>query len=152
MRITYLKVPDTSKDCGHALIPIGWGKYPRHGITLECYRRGETMQDTKDTRYNGWANYETWSVALIANNDEGTYNQRIELVQEWITAAGELGEDVKVYEVADAIKDWVESWPEIEAVNESDGGYLVKQLLDAALGEVDWFEIAEHWIEDAKQQ
>ena len=28
----------------------------------------------KDTTYNGWANYETWNVALWLGNDEGMYN------------------------------------------------------------------------------
>jgi len=27
-----------------------------------------------DTSYNGWANYETWNVALWIQNDEGLHN------------------------------------------------------------------------------
>ena len=40
-----------------------------------------TMTSTGiDTTYNGWANYETWNVALYIGNDEGLYNMAKEVV------------------------------------------------------------------------
>jgi hypothetical protein len=33
---------------------------------------------TNDNDYNGWANYETWNVALYLDNDEGIYNFMLE--------------------------------------------------------------------------
>ena len=101
----------------------------------------------KTADYNGWKNYETWAVALHLDNDEGTQNmvrdwvkdlrsQESEQVKEGIWTAEEALE----FNLADQIKDFIEEQrPEVEG--------LYHDLLDAALSEVDWHEVAEHYIE-----
>lgn len=39
------------------------------------YQKNEdgTVTTVEDTKYNGWANYETWNVALYINNESGLY-------------------------------------------------------------------------------
>ena len=89
--------------------------------------------------YNGWKNYETWAVALWIDNDEGSYRWSRMLVAEAAAGAGEGGETIAV---ADTLKDWQEAeMPELEASVWSD-------LLSAALGEVDWYEIAENYLSE----
>jgi hypothetical protein len=100
--------------------------------------------------YNGYANYETWAVALWLGNEEGTYRY-------WREAAAEAKEEAPrcwqvreriwpadraaVFRLAGRIKeDLTEAAPEIEG--------LYADLLHAALSEVDWHEVAETFLED----
>jgi hypothetical protein len=45
-----------------------------------------------DTEYNGWANYETWNVALWIGNDQGLYNiaQECSCYQEFVDYVSEF--------------------------------------------------------------
>ena len=85
--------------------------------------------------YNGWKNYETWNVALWIDNDQGSYNEARDITRS-------LGDKDAPHKLADGLKDWIgEMAPDL-------GASLFSDLLGAALSEVDWFEIAKHYIED----
>jgi hypothetical protein len=78
--------------------------------------------------YNGWTNYETWNVALWIDNEPGSYEQRRDLARAARNA----------WQLADSLRDWIlEDAPNL--------GGLYGDLLGAALGEVNWQEIAENW-------
>lgn len=102
------------------------------------------LKENEEKGYQGWKNYETWAVALWLDNDQGTY----EMVREWaqeLKAGDEeqpregIRRDV-VIKLADMIKEWVES----EDVKPDLGATMYSDLLNAALSEVDYWEIAEH--------
>ena len=102
--------------------------------------------ETKDTRYNGWTNYETWNVKLWIDNDEGSYRYWREIAQEmWDEAVPgqydwQTREDQFLYAFSARMKDEHE-----ENTPETVGVYA--DLLTAALGEVDWREIAQSYFD-----
>jgi hypothetical protein len=99
----------------------------------------------QDAGYNGWKNYATWGVALILDNDEGTYNE----VNEMVETLRENEPDALKYRLADQIKDYTEM---LCGLGDNDyelpePSQMAQQLLSAALSDVDWDEIADHYVE-----
>jgi hypothetical protein len=112
------------------------------------------MSSTAEKSYNGWANYETWAVALWIDNEEESYVSRQALArQAWRDAEGthlnRLGTGIDFtrseqarISFAGTIEQWVDGMrPELEASLWSD-------LLSAAFSEVDWLEIADNWLSE----
>ena len=93
--------------------------------------------------YNGWTNYETWNVALWLGNEEGSYLMCREMAQEAREMyAGNEDETATAIYLADALQALVlECAPELPASMFSD-------LLNAALSEVNWYEIAQNTLSD----
>jgi len=89
-----------------------------------------------DNRYNGWDNYETWLVKLWIDNDQGSQEY-------WQERAEELhkNSETPAADLADELKTSHEDGlPELEGV--------FSDLLNAALGSVNWYEIAENMLSD----
>jgi hypothetical protein len=83
--------------------------------------------------YNGWTNYETWLCNLWLDNDGMAECYAQDIVQD---CKGE------VYKVAQCIKDLIEEQtPDL-------GACFAADMLNAAISEVDWHSIAEHWCND----
>jgi hypothetical protein len=84
-----------------------------------------------DKTYNGWTNYETWRVNLEIFDG---FNPNPRLVNDLIDLANAL-QDYAIEIVLDPIPDG-----------------LAKDYANAFLNEVNWYQIAEHLIEEHKQE
>lgn len=91
--------------------------------------------------YNGWTNYETWVVKLWMDNDEGSYNYWQEIAQEYFERDAETASQ----DLAGLLKEHHE-----EALPEVNG--FAADLLNAAMSEVNWDEIADSLIDDIKAE
>jgi hypothetical protein len=111
-----------------------------------------------DQTYNGWSNYATWGVALVLDNDEGTYPQVREMARDCRDAACEHPnvsghiwdlEQAERFLFADQLKDYVESLCGLDDdLGVTEPTMMAKQVLQAGLADVDWQEIADNILGD----
>jgi hypothetical protein len=86
-------------------------------------------------KYNGWTNYETWLVALWLDNDEGSYNEMHYMARH----------SKDVYSLMEQIKEMIEELNPLK-----DQANLFSDLLNGAISECNFYEIAEHYYEAEK--
>lgn len=121
--------------------------------------------------YNGWTNYETWAVALWIGNEPGSYqyweqdqpgecyrDAVKEQLGEWVFGPGaDQAPDIDreratrdaTYELSQRLKRELDDEAETpQAVD----GTMYADLLNAALREVNWFEIAEHYVAEVDRE
>lgn len=90
--------------------------------------------------YQGWKNYETWNAALWIDNEQYYHERSMEL-------AREISDK---YQLADALKEMFEDeW--LGDTIESLGGTPAGDLLNGALEEISWSEIAEVKLETVRE-
>ena len=88
--------------------------------------------------YNGWTNYETWNWYLWHGND---------VESDFGVIVRDCERDV--CDVARAIESWTDELMEVYSMPEN--GFFA-DVLNAAIREVNWYEIAEHIIEDIEPE
>lgn len=90
--------------------------------------------DNQDSTYNGWRNYQTWDVALWLSSDY----EFDTAIREYINELG--SSDNLVLDLAQYLEDFVEELtPDLGASTYSD-------LLNNAIAQVDFYEIAENYL------
>lgn len=93
----------------------------------------------ENKKYNGWNNYQTWVTALWIDNDYVSYQYRCELVERVKEEHEE--EEERQNCLALSLKDWLEEQNPL-----ADNANVFVDLLNFALSEVDWDEIAENFL------
>ena len=89
-------------------------------------------------KYNGWTNYATWRVGLEIINDMSLDDFGVEYDEE-------DNNMIDTSDLADAMRDYVQD--HIEETSEGKAkGYAL-----AFLSDVNWYELAEHMIEEEKE-
>ncbi len=103
--------------------------------------------------YNGWHNYETWLLKLWQDNSEGDQSFWREQAEQCRLAYPESTRTTGCHITARAARfNGRRELYENAAADLAEHGTGVtgfwQDLLSAALSEVNWREIADHWIED----
>jgi len=109
----------------------------------------------RNQEYNGWHNYETWAVSLWMNNEEGSSDHWREQAKDAYINADALSayarftgneiftrEEKAAFTLADALKEHFEN------DNPLTDASVYSDLLNAALSEVNWNEIAKRYIDE----
>ena len=99
-------------------------------------------------QYNGWTNYETWAIALWLDNERGSYEYWRDLAGKCAsdTPSGEEGRSPRaaVHRIVRQLQAEHEEAANLRLAVRAD---VFNDLIGAALSEVCWVEIAEHFFE-----
>ena len=96
-----------------------------------------------NNKYNGWTNYETWLCNLWFDNYDFTD------LMHMFDGCEDKGDILNVIE--DVIKNDVEDYVMAE-LRSSDTSGFVQDMLNSAIQEIDFRDIAEHYVDDVAEE
>ena len=92
-------------------------------------------------RYNGWTNYETWLCNLWFDNFDFTDQIQMDMF-------ANCEDNCDVLDIIENyIKEYVEEYVEY-SLSPGDQNGFINDMLNAAISEIDWRDIAEHYVDD----
>lgn len=91
--------------------------------------------------HNGWTNYQTWCVKLWLDNDEELYESALEI------ARNSKGEDSPRSYIKENLQEHINCYNPL-----SDGASMFTDLLGYALETVNWFAIADAYLEEVADE
>jgi len=86
------------------------------------------------SEYKGWTNYQTWAVRMWIAKEEGVHDMWLEMAEPFLD-----GDRTNLLEFSQVIKErHEETMPTVTG--------WAAELLNGALSEVNWYEIAEDYL------
>jgi hypothetical protein len=101
--------------------------------------------------YNGYANYETWLVAVWIDNDQGNIDLWVDVAKHHYDIAKDNKYFTKREEAIISFSEDMKEWYGDRVPDSDEIGGLFSDLLHAALGSVDWHELAGKYMEQAME-
>lgn len=113
--------------------------------------------DVNPDECEGYRNYVTFSIGVWLKNDHKIYDRCREMAAEYIRLSREtleLNDTTPELVMADWLQQFVETrlqvdWREDTANTDADRIFV--QMVQAALGQVDWRELAENWLHNVRE-
>ena len=105
--------------------------------------------------YNGWSNYETWCVHLWMTNEEGTYRywrEEASRCRKEARSCPNVRDGIWTVEIAERAELAEQMRDEVVDASPIEGASLFSDLMNAALSEVDWREVAEAFLEELEPE
>ena len=104
----------------------------------------------KTETYNGYTNYETWLVALHLDNSQGDQEMWNERAEDALRVT-DFDNDKAINRLADEMEEELENGEMVEEMMKPLPS-MYQDLLNGALSEVDWRDIAENYVQTAKDE
>jgi hypothetical protein len=97
--------------------------------------------------YNGYANYETWLVAVWIDNDQGNIDYWLDVARHHYDIAEDRKYFTKKEEAIISFSEDMKEWYGDHVPDSDDIGGLWTDMIHAALGSVDWHELAAKYMD-----
>ncbi len=101
----------------------------------------------KEKSYNGWTNYDTWSLKFWIDNDESKCFWATR-ADDCFSAADDSENFTKIENATFTLADELKNY---HYENMEEMGIKVAKILNAALRKINWHEIAESLLEDVEK-